>query len=93
MGPYNRMRDAVIAAVLMIACVIACSMACRDARACDAEPICLMRVRDAPVIVYPQTRDFAVHGAPVTLSFGTEVYIIEPTRDELLYGMRYSREP
>ena len=93
MGPYYRMSDALIAAVLMLLCVIACSMAWHDAEACETDPVCLMRVRDVPVVTYPATRDYALNGTPVALVFGTEVYIIEPTHDELLYAMRYSREP
>ena len=87
MDPRYRMSDALIAALLMVMCVVACSMACREAR---AEP---MRVMDPPVVAYPQTREYALHGSTVELRFGSEVYEVSPTPDELRYGMRYSREP
>lgn len=93
MGPWHDRIIAIAAALMMIACVLLCHATIMEARACEADPVCLMRVRDVPVVTYPATRDYALHGTPVALTFGGETHIIEPTHDELLYGMRYSREP
>ena len=53
----------------------------------------VVETHDKPVVEYPETREAALHGTPVSLVFGEEVYEIHPTREELAYGMRYSREP
>lgn len=56
-------------------------------------PAPVLRTLDAPMVTYPDTRECALHGASVVVCFGDERFEVVPTRDELRYGMRYSREP
>ena len=93
------MRDWIVhalAAVMALTCAALCGMHTADLRAfdeCAHRPLPVLRTCDLPVVRYPATREFAVHGTPVTLCFAGERFVIEPTREELRYGMRWSWEP
>lgn len=89
MKPWTDRALAAVAALLLLACVLSLNALLCEVRA-EAAP---MRVMDPPVVSYPQTRECALHGSTVELRFGGESYDVRPTREELLYGMRYSREP
>lgn len=89
MQPWLDRALAAVAALLLLACVLSLNALLCDIR---AEAV-TMRVMDPPVVTYPQTRECALHGSTVELRFGDEAYEVRPTREELLYGMRYGREP
>lgn len=95
MDRWHRVRCAlaVIMCALCAAICMARSAELRRAEGVERPAAVLMRCSDRPVVAYPDTREAAVHGTPVTLRFGDEAYEIVPTADELAYGMRWSREP
>lgn len=94
MDAWGRLRAA-LAVLMALACVLLCSWRWGQLETADAlhAPAPVLRTCDLPVVRYPHTREYAVHGTPVALCFAGERFVIEPTREELAYGMRYSREP
>lgn len=94
MDDWGRLRAA-MAVLMALACALLCSWRWGQLEAAGSvrSPVPVLRTCDLPVVRYPATREYAVHGTPVALRFGSETYYVEPTREELRYGMRWSWEP